>query len=68
METHDLEPVPDSERTGRVRNLFPTWACANPTAPPLTMGAGLTIFNGPNFWQAPAALVAAPHRWHRRPP
>ncbi|MDI9885274.1 hypothetical protein QMZ92_12945 [Streptomyces sp. HNM0645] len=28
METRGLEPVPDSERTGHVRELFPTWVAA----------------------------------------
>ncbi|MFE3904567.1 purine-cytosine permease family protein [Streptomyces sp. NPDC059153] len=60
METRGLEPVPDSERTGRVRSLFPTWVGANLTVLLLTMGAGLVVFNGLNFWQVLAVAIAAP--------
>ncbi|MEU7292838.1 cytosine permease [Streptomyces exfoliatus] len=60
METRGLEPVPDSERTGRVRELFPTWVAANISVLLLTMGAGLIVFNGLNFWQVLAVAVAAP--------
>ncbi|MEU8706724.1 cytosine permease [Streptomyces sp. NPDC048565] len=57
MENRGLEPVPDAERTGRVRALFPTWVTANMTVLLLTVGAGLTVFNGLNFWQV--LVVAA---------
>ncbi|MDX2564124.1 cytosine permease [Streptomyces sp. TX20-6-3] len=60
METRGLEPVPDAERTGRVRELFPTWVAANISVLLLTMGAGLIVFNGLNFWQVLAVAVAAP--------
>ncbi|WP_327370101.1 purine-cytosine permease family protein [Streptomyces sp. NBC_01217] len=60
METRGLDPVPDSERTGRVRTLFPTWVGANLTVLLLTMGAGLVVFNGLNFWQVLAVATAAP--------
>ncbi|MFF5788369.1 cytosine permease [Streptomyces sp. NPDC012693] len=60
METRGLEPVPDAERTGRVRELFPTWVAANISVLLLTMGAGLIVFNGLNFWQVLAVAVTAP--------
>ncbi|MFE7709469.1 purine-cytosine permease family protein [Streptomyces sp. NPDC057486] len=60
METRGLEPVPDSERTGRVRTLFPTWAAANMTVLLLVMGAGLIVFGGLNLWQVAFVAVTAP--------
>ncbi|WP_210408422.1 cytosine permease, partial [Allokutzneria sp. NRRL B-24872] len=46
VETRGLEPVPDAERTGKVRELFPTWVAANISVLLLTMGVGLVVFNG----------------------
>ncbi|MEU6168404.1 cytosine permease [Streptomyces tanashiensis] len=60
METRGLEPVPDTERTGRVRELFPTWVAANISVLLLTMGAGLVVFNGLNFWQVLTVAIVAP--------
>ncbi|WP_405665706.1 cytosine permease [Streptomyces sp. NBC_01166] len=60
MENRGLDPVPDDERTGRVRTLFPTWVTANMTVLLLTVGAGLTVFNGLNLWQVLAVAVSAP--------
>lgn len=60
MENRGLDPVPDDERTGRVRTLFPTWVTANMTVLLLTVGAGLTVFAGLNFWQVLFVAVAAP--------
>ncbi|MGN9795140.1 cytosine permease [Streptomyces sp. OZ13] len=60
IETRGLEPVPDAERTGRVRELFPTWVAANISVLLLTMGAGLVVYNGLNFWQVLTVAVAAP--------
>ncbi|MFE6037232.1 purine-cytosine permease family protein [Streptomyces sp. NPDC056452] len=60
MENRGLDPVPDAERTGRVGTLFPTWVTANMTVLLLTVGAGLTVFNGLNFWQVLAVAVTAP--------
>ena len=39
LETRGLEPVPDSERTAKTRDLFPTWVGANISVLLLTMGA-----------------------------
>ncbi|MET9803262.1 cytosine permease [Streptomyces sp. NPDC006368] len=60
METRGLDPVPASERTGHVRELFPTWVAANISVLLLTMGAGLIVFNGLNFWQVLVVAIAAP--------
>ncbi|MEU8543969.1 cytosine permease [Streptomyces sp. NPDC048717] len=60
LERRGLEPVPDAERTGRVRELFPTWVAANISVLLLTLGAGLVVFNGLNFWQVLLVAVAAP--------
>ncbi|MEV7520006.1 cytosine permease [Streptomyces sp. NPDC091371] len=60
VETRGLEPVPDSERRGKVRELVPTWVAANISVLLLTMGAGLVIFNKLNIWQVLVVAVAAP--------
>ncbi|MFD7228298.1 cytosine permease [Streptomyces sp. NPDC059881] len=60
IETRGLEPVPDGERTGHVRELFPTWVAANISVLLLTMGAGLIVFNGLNIWQVLVVGIAAP--------
>ncbi|MEV1053116.1 cytosine permease [Streptomyces sp. NPDC049887] len=60
IETRGLEPVPDGERTGHVRELFPTWVAANISVLLLTMGAGLVVFNGLNLWQVLIVGVTAP--------
>lgn len=60
VETRGLEPVPDGERTGRVRELVPTWVAANISVLLLTMGAGLVIFNKLNIWQVLVVAIAAP--------
>ncbi|MFI5805439.1 purine-cytosine permease family protein [Streptomyces sp. NPDC051561] len=60
VETRGLEPVPDSERGGHVRELFPTWVAANISVLLLTMGAGLVVFNGLNFWQVLLVAFLAP--------
>ncbi|MGI5403199.1 cytosine permease [Streptomyces sp. CA-135486] len=60
IETRGLEPVPDNERTGHIRELFPTWVAANISVLLLTMGAGLIVFNGLNFWQVLIVGITAP--------
>lgn len=60
VETRGLEPVPDGERSGRVRELVPTWVAANISVLLLTMGAGLVIFNKLNIWQVLVVAIAAP--------
>ncbi|WP_156721357.1 cytosine permease [Streptomyces apocyni] len=60
LETRGLDPVPDSERTGKVSELFPTWVAANISVLLLTMGASLVVAFQLNFWQAVIVAVAAP--------
>ncbi|MFG3494614.1 cytosine permease [Streptomyces sp. NPDC047928] len=60
LETRGLEPVPDAERSGRVRELFPTWVAANISVLLLTVGAGLVVYSGLNFWQVLVVAVVAP--------
>ncbi|MFF8915723.1 cytosine permease [Streptomyces sp. NPDC015032] len=60
METHGSGLVPDNERTGRIRPLFPTWADANPAVLPLTMGAGPITLDGLNFRQVLAVAIVGP--------
>lgn len=60
MEARGLEPVPDGERTGHVRELFPTWVAANISVLLLTTGAGLIVFNGLNIWQVLVVGGTAP--------
>ncbi|MGW1837347.1 purine-cytosine permease family protein [Streptomyces sp. NPDC002067] len=59
VETRGIEPVPDGERHGRVRELFPTWVAANISVLLLTMGAALVVNNGLNFWQVLLVAVIA---------
>ncbi|GAA2634481.1 hypothetical protein GCM10009863_58500 [Streptomyces axinellae] len=59
METRGIEPVPGHERRGGVRELFPTWVAADISVLLLTMGAGLVVFNGLNFWQVLLAAAVA---------
>ena len=60
LETRGIEPVPESERTARTRELFPTWVAANISVLLLTMGASLVVTYKLNFWQALVVAIAAP--------
>ncbi|MFF1358000.1 cytosine permease [Streptomyces sp. NPDC058297] len=60
LETRGIEPVPESERTARTRELFPTWVAANISVLLLTMGASLVVSFKLNFWQALVVAIAAP--------
>ncbi|MGX1675824.1 cytosine permease [Streptomyces sp. NPDC055400] len=60
LETRGIEPVPESERTARTRELFPTWVAANISVLLLTMGASLVVSYKLNFWQALVVAIAAP--------
>ncbi|WKX72833.1 cytosine permease [Streptomyces sp. XD-27] len=59
IETRGIEPVPEHERHGRARELFPTWVAANISVLLLTMGAGLVVFNGLSLWQVLLVGVCA---------
>ncbi|MGW5653581.1 cytosine permease [Streptomyces humi] len=60
LETRGIEPVPDSERTATTRGLLPTWIAANITVLLVTMGAGLAVSFGLNFWQILVVAGVAP--------
>ncbi|WP_333775125.1 cytosine permease [Streptomyces sp. IBSBF 3136] len=60
LETRGIEQVPDHERTGRTRELFPTWVGANISVLLLTMGASLVVAYHLDIWQALVVAVAAP--------
>ncbi|RFC72069.1 cytosine permease [Streptomyces sp. AcE210] len=60
LETRGIEPVPESERTARTRELFPTWVAANISVLLLTMGASLVVSYKLNFWQALVVAISAP--------
>ncbi|MCF3963202.1 purine-cytosine permease family protein [Streptomyces fuscigenes] len=60
VETRGLDPVPDGERTGRVRALFPTWAGANITVLLVTVGAGFVVSDGLALWQVLVVAAVAP--------
>ncbi|MEU2422573.1 cytosine permease [Streptomyces sp. NPDC007851] len=60
LETRGIEPVPDHERTATARGLLATWIAANITVLLVTMGAGLTVSFGLNFWQTLVVAGVAP--------
>ncbi|MFG2656227.1 cytosine permease [Streptomyces sp. NPDC048425] len=60
LETRGIEPVPESERTARTRELFSTWVAANISVLLLTMGASLVVSYKLNFWQALVVAISAP--------
>lgn len=60
LETRGIEPVPDSERHAKTRELLPTWIAANITVLLPAMGATLAVAYGLNFWQALVVGLAAP--------
>lgn len=60
LETHGLEQIPEAERTAKTRELFPTWVAANISVLLLTMGAGLSVSYGLDFWQILVVGATAP--------
>jgi NCS1 family nucleobase:cation symporter-1 len=57
IETHGIDPIPDSDRHGEVSELFWVWCAANISVLGLAYGAYLVTFYGLDFWQAVAAAV-----------
>ncbi|MFD7923006.1 purine-cytosine permease family protein [Streptomyces sp. NPDC059740] len=57
VETRGIEPVPDSERHGRARQMFWTWFAANISLLGLPLGATLVAFRGLNIWQAVVVAI-----------
>ncbi|MFH9660176.1 purine-cytosine permease family protein [Streptomyces sp. NPDC017248] len=62
VETHGIDPVPDSERRGRPRELFSVWAAANVNYLSLVVGGAL-VLTGLNLWQALAVIVVGNLFW-----
>ncbi|MEV6530987.1 MULTISPECIES: purine-cytosine permease family protein [Streptomyces] len=60
LETRGIEPVPNSGRHARTRDLFPTWVAANITVLLLTMGATLAVSYGLALWQSLVVATVAP--------
>jgi nucleobase:cation symporter-1, NCS1 family len=56
IEAHSIEPIPESERHGRVRDQFTLWFAANSTALNIFFG-GLAITLGLSFGYAVLAIV-----------
>ncbi|WP_409234584.1 purine-cytosine permease family protein [Streptomyces sp. PA5.6] len=62
IEAHGIDHIPDSERHGRARELFPVWAAANVNYLSLVIGGAL-ILMGLTLWQALAVLVVGNLFW-----
>lgn len=62
VEAHGIDHVPDAERHGRARELFPVWAAANVNVLSLVVG-GVLILMGLSMGQALAVIVAGSLFW-----
>ncbi|MEV0850332.1 cytosine permease [Streptomyces sp. NPDC049954] len=60
VETRGIEPVPDHLRGGRPRQVFPLWVSANISVLLVTIGAGLIVAYGLNFWQVLGVALVSP--------
>ena len=59
IETHGIDPIPDSDRHGKPQELFWIWCAANISILGVTYGAFLVAFYSLNIWQAVLATVIA---------
>jgi NCS1 family nucleobase:cation symporter-1 len=57
IETHGIDPIPDSDRHGKPQELFWIWCAANIGILGVTYGAFLVAFYSLNLWQAVLATV-----------
>jgi nucleobase:cation symporter-1, NCS1 family len=57
IETHGINPIPDSDRHGRPRELFWIWCAANISILGVTYGAFLVAFYSLNLWQGILAAL-----------
>jgi nucleobase:cation symporter-1, NCS1 family len=55
IETHGIDPIPESDRHGRPADLFPIWFAANVSILGISYGTYLVTFYGLNLWQAVVA-------------
>lgn len=57
IETHGINPIPESDRHGKPFELFWIWCAANISILGVTYGAFLVVFYALSFWQSVAAAV-----------
>lgn len=57
IETHGIDPIPDSDRHGTSSELFWIWCAANISILGVAYGAYLVTYYGLGFWQGVAAAV-----------
>jgi purine-cytosine permease-like protein len=57
IETHGIDPIPESDRHGTPKELFWIWCAANIGILGVTYGAFLVVFYGLNLWQSILAAV-----------
>uniref|UniRef100_UPI00281243CA cytosine permease n=1 Tax=Streptomyces sp. TaxID=1931 RepID=UPI00281243CA len=62
VEAHGIDHIPDRERHGRPRQLFPVWAAANVNYLSLVIGGALVLM-GLTLWQALAVIVVGNLFW-----
>jgi NCS1 family nucleobase:cation symporter-1 len=52
IETHGIDPIPESDRHGKPSDLFPVWFAANVSILGISYGTYLVTFYGLSLWQA----------------
>jgi purine-cytosine permease-like protein len=57
IETHGIDPIPDSDRHGKPQELFWIWCAANIGILGVTYGAFLVVFYSLNLWQGILAAL-----------
>lgn len=62
VEAHGIDHIPEHERHGRPRGLFPVWAAANVNYLCLVIG-GVLVLLGLDLWQALAVIVVGNLFW-----
>ncbi|MET8572713.1 cytosine permease [Streptomyces sp. NPDC004783] len=62
VEAHGIDHIPDTERHGHPRQLFPVWAAANVNYLSLVIGGALVLM-GLTLWQALAVIVVGNLFW-----
>ncbi|WP_049651606.1 cytosine permease [Kitasatospora sp. MY 5-36] len=62
VEVHGIDHIPETERRGRARELFPVWAAASVNYLNLVVGGAL-VLSGLGLWQAFAVVVLGNLFW-----
>lgn len=57
VEPHGIDPIPETERHGRTRNIFTLWFSANLEFATLSLGVLSVGVFGLNMWQAALAII-----------